>query len=347
MNAAPAALAAHAGKARTTGKARRRRSWVLTVAGTVVALALSIIALGLGDYPLSASEVVHALVHDDGFATTVVVQWRLPRVVAALVFGAALGVSGALFQSLTRNPLGSPDVIGFATGSYTGVLLVTALLPGSTVRTSAGALAGGLATALVVYLLSYRRGVQGMRLIVTGIAVTAMLHAVNVWLLLRSQAEVAMGASIWAAGSLSTVDWPLLLPALAGLLVCAAASLAAVRPLRQLELGDDAAASHGLAVEATRLGILVLGVALTAIVTAATGPIAFVALAAPQLAKRLAGGPGLPLGQSALTGAMLLLAADQLAQHALPRAVPVGIVTVVVGGGYLIALLLRRAGARR
>ncbi|WP_084653186.1 FecCD family ABC transporter permease [Nocardioides insulae] len=328
-------------------RANRRRRVVVPVATGVALLALAVLALGLGDYPLTPVEVVSAFSGQDGFASTVVLEWRLPRVLAALAFGAALGVSGALFQSLTQNPLGSPDIIGFSSGSFTGVLIGMTLLPALAVPQTVWALAGGLLTALVVYALAYRRGVQGLRLIVTGIAVTAMLQALNVWMLLRAQEEVAMSASAWAAGSLNLVDWDQLLPSLILLVVAGAAVRLVVSPLRQLELGDDAAAGHGLRLEPARLGVLVLGVALTALPTAVAGPIAFVSLASPHLAKRLVGGAGLPLVQSALMGALVLLSADLIAQHALPTALPVGIVTVVLGGSYLVVLLLRGAGQRR
>ncbi|WP_147794610.1 iron chelate uptake ABC transporter family permease subunit [Cellulomonas sp. Y8] len=324
----------------------RRRSRVAVAGLAVAALLLALVALGLGDYPLGVPEVVRALVSDQGFASTIVTQWRLPRVLVALVFGAALAVSGALFQSLTRNPLGSPDVIGFATGSYTGVLVVTTVLGTGTLGVSAGALVAGLLTALVVYLLAYRDGVQGFRLIVVGIGVTGMLHGVNVWLLLRAKTEVALAASIWGAGSISLVGWSQALPALAVLAVLTPLVWAVRGPLRQLELGDDAAGSHGLRVEASRLAVVVLGVALIATVTATAGPIAFVALAAPQIARRLAGSAGLPLVASALTGALVLLAADLLAQHVLPTALPVGVVTVVLGGAYLLALIVQEARRR-
>ncbi len=326
---------------------RRSRRTIVIGVTAVVAVLLALVALSIGDYPLSIPEVIAALFRNEGFATTVVVEWRLPRALAALAFGGALGTSGALFQSLTRNPLGSPDVIGFSAGSYTGVLLAMTLFPGSQLGIGGWALGAGLATAFAVYLLAYRRGVQGFRLIIVGIGVSAMLNAFNLWLQLRAQVNVAMTASVWAAGSLDVIDWQQLRPALVALTVCAVATCLVAGRLQQLELGDDAAAAHGLRVEPTRLGILVLGVALTAIVTAVAGPIAFVALVAPQLAKRMVGGAGLPLGQSALVGAVLLLAADQIAQHALPQAVPVGVVTIVLGGCYLVVLLLRGTGARR
>ncbi|WP_369374619.1 FecCD family ABC transporter permease [Promicromonospora sp. Populi] len=305
--------------------------------------ALAIVALMLGDYPLTAAQVLHALTGSAGFESTVVLEWRLPRVTAAVLFGAALAISGALFQTLTRNPLGSPDLIGFATGSYTGVIVVTVVLGTGVVTTTAGALLGGFATAILVYLLAYRRGVQGFRLIVVGIGVTATLHAINTWLLLRAQDEVAMGAAIWGTGSLSLASWADVVPAVGVLLITAPLVVWASRPLRQLELGDDAAAAHGVRVEPARLAIIGLGILLTALVTAATGPIAFIALSAPQIARRLGAGPGIPLPHAALTGAFLLLGADLVAQYVPPNPVPVGVVTVVLGGAYLLGVLVREA----
>ncbi len=322
------------------------RGLVVTTVVTVIALALAVVALGLGDLPLSPGEVVQALFATDGsFTSTVVRDWRLPRVLGALVFGSALAVSGAVFQSLTRNPLGSPDVIGFATGAYTGALVALTVVGAGAVSASAGALVGGLLTAVVVYLLAYRRGMQGFRLIIVGIAVTAMLHAANLFLLLRAQQEVAMAAAIWGAGSLSLLGWPTLIPAIVGLLLCTP-GLLLVPGLRQLELGDDAAAGHGIAVERVRVGLVLFAVALVAIVTASTGPIAFVALAAPQVARRLARSAGIPLVSSAAVGALLMLGADLIAQHVLPVDVPVGIVTVVLGGVYLLTLLVQEARNR-
>jgi iron complex transport system permease protein len=307
----------------------------------VAVVVVSLVALGSGDYPLSPIDVIGALFSGDGFAHTIVTQWRLPRVAAALAFGAALAVSGALFQSLTSNPLGSPDIIGFSTGSYTGALIALTVVGNGVLATSVGALAGGLLTALAVYALAYRNGVAGFRLIIVGIAVTALLTAFNTWLLLRAQLEVAMSASIWSAGSITLVGWEQLTPALVLLVVLVPLVMILSGPLRQLELGDDTARSHGVRVEPARLAILVVGVALTATVTASSGPIVFVALAAPQIAQRLVRSAGLPLVASALTGALVLLVADFVAQHLVPGGqVPVGIVTVCVGGVYLLWLLI-------
>ena len=310
-------------------------------------LALSLVALGSGSLQLSIPEVVDGLLgRGQDFAGTVVREWRAPRVVAGLAFGAALGIAGAVFQSVTRNPLGSPDVIGLSTGAYTGALVSITVVGTGYLSTTAGALLGGIATAVVVYLLSWRGGLQMFRLVVVGVAVTALLSGVNSWLLLRAQLEVAMSASLWGAGSLSLADWSDVWPALLTLGLCLPVVVALSGALRQLELGDDAARAHGVPVEPVRLVLLLAGVVLTSLVTAVAGPIAFVALASPQIAHRLCRSAGLPLTASALTGAFVLLAADYVGQHLLPSEVPVGLITVVIGGGYLMMLLIHEARRR-
>ncbi|KAA9394856.1 iron-enterobactin ABC transporter permease [Kocuria coralli] len=320
-----------------------RRSFIVGLVVTALTLLLALVALGSGDYPLSIPEVLTAAFTDQGFASKIVLEWRLPRVLAAVAFGAALAASGALFQTLTRNPLGSPDVIGFSTGAYTGAIVSITLVGSTFLSESVGVLLGGLITALVVYLLAWRGGVQGFRLIIVGIAVTAALSAVNTYLLLLAQTEVAMAASIWGAGSLSLVGWSDLAPALPALIVLGVLTALVVPPLRQLELGDDAAHAHGVRTEPTRLAVLAVGVALIAITTAISGPIAFIALAAPQIARRITHSPGTPVGAAATVGALLLLAADTAAQHLIPGSVPVGVVTVVIGGVYLVAVLVQEA----
>lgn len=307
--------------------------------------ALALAGLGLGDYPLGPGQVLHALVHDDGFSSTIVREWRAPRVLGAIALGGALAVSGAVFQSLTRNPLGSPDIIGFTTGAWTGVLVCGTVLPalglgGLFTSNAFGALAGGLLTAALVHGLAWRDGIQGLRLVVVGIGVTALLHAVNLYLLLRVQAEVAMAASIWGAGSLSLLGWRQLVPALVALAATAPALAVLVPSLRQLELGDDAALAHGVQVERVRMALMGLAIVLVAVATAAAGPIAFVALAAPEIAHRLLRGAGVPVLGSAVVGAFLLLGADVTAQHLLGTDVPVGVVTVVAGGLYLLGLMV-------
>lgn len=295
-----------------------------------------------GTYPISAGGVLAALMgRGDEMERMIVVEWRLPRAALAFLLGTALGMSGAIFQSLTRNPLGSPDIIGFAAGSHTGALVVILLLSGGYYETAAGALIGGIVTAMAVYLLAWRRGVQGFRLIVVGIGVAAMLSAFNAWMIREAELQVAMSAAIWGAGSLNGLGFEQMVPVAVALAVVAPPALLLSRPMRQLEMGDDAARASGVDANRTRLLLMVLGVALTAIVTAAAGPISFIALAAPQIARRLTRSAGVALVPSALMGGLLLLAADWTAQHALGVQLPVGVMTVSIGGLYFIWLLLR------
>lgn len=328
---------------RRAGIAVRWQVRAMVVCGLLAALALLVTlgALTTGTYPLTVGQVWGALVDDPdaGFARTVVVEWRLPRASAAVVFGAALGVAGAVFQSLTRNPLASPDVIGFSTGSYTGALMVITLVGGSYLQVALGALLGGILTAAVVYVLAWRQGVQGFRLIIVGIALSAVLASFNTWLMLTADLEVALSAAAWGAGSLGDTSWGQVTLGGAGIVVLLGLLAVLAPALRQLELGDDAARATGVRAEPVRLAAVVIGVALTATVTAAAGPIAFVALAAPQIARRLTRSPGVTLVPAACAGALLLAAADVVAQHLLPIALPVGVVTVIIGGGYLVWLI--------
>lgn len=327
----------------------RLRTIVVCGVFCVVLLALALLALCLGDLPLSVDEVASAFLGGPStLVQTVVLEWRLPRVLAALLFGGALGLSGAIFQSLTRNPLASPDIIGLTAGSYAGGLIVIIVIGAGagSAAVAGGAIGGGLIATALVYLLGYRRGVQGFRLIVVGIGVSAMLEAFSSYLVLRAKLEVAMLATVWGAGSLNSVGWAQLVPAAVVIIAIAIALGPLGGSLRQLELGDDAAKALGSRVERSRLGLVACAVALTAVVTGAAGPIAFVALAAPQIAQRITRTAGIALVPSALLGALVLLASDIVAQHLLPTSLPVGVVTVIVGGGYLVWLLVHEIRRR-
>ncbi|WP_097982628.1 FecCD family ABC transporter permease [Streptomyces sp. f150] len=332
------------------GRIAVRLQWRSVVVCTALALtvaALAVLALMTGSYALTPGQVLSALTgQETGFVREIVVEWRLPRVAAALVFGAALGVSGAVFQSLLRNPLADPGIIGFSQGSYTGALVVILVVNGTYAQLVGGALLGGMATAVGVYVLAYRRGVQGFRLIVVGIGVSAMLGSLNTWLILKADLDQAMSAAAWGAGSLNGVSWDRVV--IGGICIAVLLLLAGMlsRPLRQMQLGDGVAASQGVRVLPARLGLILVGVALTATVTAASGPIAFISLVAPQIGRRLARTAGITLAPAAFVGALLCLASDQLAQHVAPTPLPVGIVTVVLGGGYLGYLLFTEARRR-
>lgn len=325
-----------------------RASWraVITVAVLLAAaVVLAVVAIVFGKYHVAPADVVGVLVGTNtSFDRVVVFEWRMPRMLMALLVGAAFGVSGAIFQALTRNPLGSPDIIGINAGAYTGALAIMLTVGTGYYAVAGGALTGGLATALVVYVLSYRSGLAGYRLIVVGIAVSAVLNSVNQWIVIKLDHNTAVTAAVWQQGSLSGVTWAQAVPMAICLSALTAALLALGPQLPVLQLGDDAAGALGVQPERARLGYLVVGVGLVALACAAAGPIAFIALAAPQLARRLSGSPGVALVPAAAMGAVLLLVCDVIAQRLFgDNAIPVGPVTVSLGGGYLVYLLMTQA----
>ncbi|QLJ01144.1 iron chelate uptake ABC transporter family permease subunit [Streptomyces sp. NEAU-sy36] len=324
------------------------RALIVVVLLLAAALAAGVALIGTGDAKIPAADVLRTLAGDGtAYQDFIVRELRLPRVLVGLLVGASLGLGGALFQSVSRNPLGSPDVLGLSQGATAGALVVIVLMSGSAAAVTAGALAGGLVTGLAIYLLAWRQGVHGYRLVLVGIGVGAMLTAVNGYLLTKADMVDAARAVVWMTGSLNGRDWDQVWPLLALCAVLVPLVLAHARGLRMLEMGDDTAGALGVPVQRVRLVVMTGAVLLTAAATAAAGPVGFVALTAPQLARRLTRSPGPNLVPSLCMGAALLVTADWAAQRAFGAdQLPVGVVTGVLGGGYLLWLLVteRRAG---
>lgn len=320
---------------------------LLTTCLLLVATAMLLMLWSLqhGAVNLEFSQVLAALLGDaPRNITLVVTEWRLPRALMALLIGAALGVSGAIFQSLMRNPLGSPDVMGFNTGAWSGVLVAMVLFGQHLTAIALAAMVGGILTSLLVWLLAWRNGIETFRLIIIGIGIRAMLVAFNTWLLIHASLETAVTAGLWNAGSLNGLTWAKTLPSAPLILLMLFFSALLVRRLRLLEMGDDSACALGVSVERSRLLLMLVAVVLTAASTALAGPISFIALVAPHIARRLSGTTRWGLTQSALCGAVLLLLADIAAQQAfMPYQLPVGVVTVSLGGIYLIVLLIQES----
>lgn len=315
---------------------------------TAAALAMAVVLIGTGDFEIAPWDVVQTLLGGGTPANDFIVNdLRLPRVLVAVLVGAALGMAGAVFQSVSRNPLGSPDLLGFSYGSAVGALTVIVLFKGDANAVAGGALAGGLLTGVLVYLLSYRRGIHGYRLVLVGIGASAMLVAVINYLLTKAQLVEATRAMVWLTGSLAGRDWSQVWPLLGTCAVLFPLVLGQGRALRMMEMGDDAAYALGVRVERTRMLLMLAAVLLTTAAAAAAGPISFVALAAPQLARRLTRSPGSNLLTGALMGSVLLLVSDWASQRAFGAdQLPVGVVTGLVGGVYLLWLLVteRKAG---
>ena len=320
-----------------------RRALLVGSAILAALIVVGIVAMLIGDYPLSVPDVLAAIngSNPDYLANYFVRDIRLPRVLTALLVGAALGTSGGIFQSVSSNALGSPDIIGFTTGAATGALLQIIVFEAGPGSVAAGALIGGFATALVVYVFAWRKGLAGYRLVLVGIGVSAVLQAVNSLLVVRASLSSAQTAAQWLAGSLNTRGWVEV--GLVGVSVAVLLPLALwmSRALGAMVMGDDLATGLGVKVERTRLAMIVIGIALVSIATAATGPIAFVALAAPQIARKLTRGSGIGIGAAALMGAAIVLVGDVVAQRIFaPTQLPVGVVTGSLGGIYLIWLLV-------
>ena len=350
--ASPAVKSARATRAlRTPGGLSVRldvRAVTVVVLLLAAALAASVVLIGTGDFPIPAGDVVRTLLGDGNPGQEFIVnELRLPRVLVGLLVGASLGLGGALFQAISRNPLGSPDILGLGQGATAGALVVIVLFSGSASEVTMGALAGGLVTGLCIYVFAWKRGVHGYRLVLVGIGVSAIVTAVNGYLMTKADLVDASRALVWMTGSLSGRDWAQVWPLLALCAVLVPLVLANARGLRMMEMGDDISNALGVRVERVRMLLMMAAVLLTAAATAAAGPVSFVALTAPQLARRLTRSPGPNLLPSLCMGAALLVIADWASQRIFGAdQLPVGVVTGVVGGVYLLWLLVteRRAG---
>ncbi|WP_335979230.1 FecCD family ABC transporter permease [Streptomyces sp. CA2R106] len=353
--AAPAGVAGAAGRHGVLvgpfGFAWRPRVLAATAAAALLALALVVTAIAVGGAEVSVPDILRTLAgRGDSFDRLIVVTLRLPRVLTGALVGLALGVAGALMQTVTRNPLATPDVVGVSSGASLGAVAAVVLGGGGEsvggtllgAGMPATAALGAVAAAAVVYGLGWRGGgVEGYRLVLVGIGVAAMLDAGTSYLLVRARVTQATAASQWLVGSLSGASWDGVRPLLAAVAVLVPLALAGSAALAVSHLGDGIARGVGLPVQLHRAFVVGLTVLLTAAAVAAAGPVGFVAFVAPQIAVRAAGTARPPLLLSGLTGTCLVLLADTLARTVFPWDVPVGIVTTVVGAPYLIWLLVR------
>ena len=350
MSAAPllqenGSAAAAVREVRRRSGLRRRAVLAALAAGVVVLFFAGVL---LGSYTVTIPDFVRILAGERiPGASFIVMESKLPRAVTAILIGTAFGVSGHLFQTMLRNPLASPDIIGISAGASAAAAFAIIGLSLGGAAVSVFAITAGLAVALAIYALSWKSGVAGTRLILIGIGVAAMLDSFTAYMLSQAPDWEMQEAMRWLTGSLNGAAWAQVVPVLAALAVFGPALLSQTRNLAATRLGDDTAAALGVRVDRTRLVVIVAAVALISFATAAAGPIAFVAFLAGPIAARLVGpGPSL-LVPAALVGALLVLAADFLGQYAFGTRYPVGIITGVLGAPYLVYLIVRvnRAGA--
>jgi iron complex transport system permease protein len=315
---------------------------------TAAALAALVAGVALGEFPIPPLEVVETLVGAGDRATNfIVLDLRLPRALTGLLVGAALGIAGAVFQEVTRNPLAAPDIVGVSGGASLAAVTLVVFGSGSALSVPFVALAGALIAGAGLYAFAWRRGIHGARLVLIGIGVAAFAHAGITYVLAKGRIFEVAQAYVWLVGSLNGRGWSHVWPLAATLAVLAPLLYLLGRRADVLALGDDVARALGLGVERTRLLMLALAVGLTGIAVAAAGPIAFVAFVAPHISRRLGRAQTAQslLALSAATGAALVLVADLAGRLTFsPHEVPVGIVTSVLAAPYFL-FLLRRAAA--
>lgn len=321
-------------------RARQRRRVYLVCALVLLAVYLCALMFGQRFYdPVQVARVI--LGEPVPGASFTVGELRLPRATLAVLAGAAFGLGGVTFQTMLRNPLASPDVIGITSGASAAAVIALVVFHLSETAASLLAITAGLATAAITYLLSFKQGVLGARLILIGIGIAAMLDSVVGYVIVRAANWDLPVAMRWLTGSLNGAAWEQLAPLVLAMGVCVPTLLAQDRNLSLMRLGDDAAVGLGVRAERTRVLAIVAAVGLIAFATAATGPIAFVAFLSGPIAARIIGSGGSLMVPAALIGALLVLAADLVGQFAFGARYPVGVITGVLGAPYLVYLLVR------
>ncbi|MFD7407377.1 FecCD family ABC transporter permease [Streptomyces sp. NPDC059866] len=334
-------------RARKSSFLLHRRSLLVAAVLTALLAATVVASLCVGESFVAPGEVVRVLLGLPSPDQLVVGTLRLPRLVTGLLVGAAFGVSGALVQSVVRNPLASPDVIGVTHGA--GAATVAAMTFGVTSYAVLPyvSVAGGLTAALLVYLLAWRRGLHAGRFVLVGIGISVALGSLTRLFVTKGDYLVAQQAKVWLTGSLNGRGYDQAAPLATVLLLLVPFLLWAARVQRGTGLDDDTATALGTRLDRDRLGLGALGVVLASVATAAAGPVDFVALLAPQIARRLTRTPHIPLLCSALMGALIVTVADLLARSLFsPTELPVGVFTALVGAPYLMWLIVSSRSSR-
>lgn len=322
------------------------RRTVVSLGLVAALLAAFVLALYLGDFPVPPSGIVQSLLSPftglaDRGVDFIVLQVRLPRAILAVLSGGAFALAGIIFQTLLRNPLASPDIIGIAHGASAAAVFCIITLGWSGVAVSFGAFGGAVLTALAIYLLAWRNGVTAFRVVLIGIGMAAMLAATISYLFTRARLNEVQQAMAWLVGSLNAARPGDSIVLAGAMLVLVPLLIGLVRVLDAMELDEDTARALGAPVEWTRLGLMLVAVGFAAFATAAVGPVGFVAFVSGPLARGLLKGAGRGFPQAALMGALVMLLSDLLAQHLLPSVqLPVGVVTGACGALFLLWLLM-------
>lgn len=325
------------------GRIKRRRRFIFVTSSlALIAVALCCTMLMLGNTIYPVSDVVRVLLGEQVKGASFAVETiRFPRMVAGVFAGFAFGVAGHVFQTMLRNPLANPNVIGITAGSSAAAVFCIIVLQTSNAVVSIASIVGGLATVLIIFFLSKGSSFSIGRLILIGIGIQAMLNAVISYLLLIGQEHDIPTAMRWLSGSLNGAKVEELYPLMLAVLFFTPILIVFGKRLEMLELGEQAATSLGVDTNKTRLVLIISSVLMISLATAATGPIAFISFLAGPIAKRLVGAGFSSLIPAGLVGIILVLASDLIGQFAFVARYPVGVITGILGAPYLIYLLIR------
>lgn len=312
-----------------------------------VVIALMVASLSVGKYTIAPLDVLAALFSDglsqDAFIIEIL---RMPRLLMALMVGAALGVAGLLLQSIVRNPLASPDIMGITGGaSAAAVGFLSFLTPIMSQRwLPVAAIFGACVTAIAIYVLSYKQGTSPLRLVLTGIGVSALMASMTTLLMVISPLSSTLSAYVWLTGSVFGTAWPDVGSMFLWLCAVLPVLIWMSRQVNILELDDACAVGLGMRVQTTRLLLLALSVCLAGSAVAHAGAIGFVGLIAPHIARALVAHTFAGLAVvTALIGAILVAAADLAGRTLfLPLDLPAGMFVSGLGAVFFIYLLLRQ-----
>lgn len=325
------------------GRRQRRRRWLIVTSLLIVLLFIlccAMLLLGNTIYPVEV--IIRSLMGEEiagaNFAVNTI---RLPRMVTGLFAGFAFGVAGYIFQTMLRNPLANPNILGITSGSSVAAVFCITVLHSSNTVVSIAAIIGGLITVTVMYLLSRSQSFSIGRLIIIGIGMQAMLDAVISYLIIKSSQQDIAGALRWLSGSLNGSKMSDVIPLIIITAILTPIIIAFGKQLSMLELGDQMAMSLGVSIDKTRVILIVSSVFMISIATATTGPIAFVSFLAGPIANRLVAASAQNILPAGLVGANLVLLADLVGQFAFEYRFPVGVITGLLGAPYLIYLLIR------
>jgi ferric hydroxamate transport system permease protein len=321
-----------------------RTFWIVTVSLIALLVAALVFAMLAGDAFLRTGDIVNWLNGRSGRAITFVLDTRFPRVLSAVLCGAALAIAGATVQAVCRNPLAEPGILGITGGAGVGAVVVLMVVPTAGIWLLSGvAAAAALATFALVYLVSWRGGLSSDRLVLIGVGVSSATAAIITFVIVYTDPWNISLAMTWLSGSTYGRTLPQVIPVAAALIVLTPVIVLARRELDLLALDDDIPRILGVRLERTRLVALVGAALMTAAAVSAIGVVGFVGLVAPHAARALVGGRHarlLPV--AALLGAVLVSVADSLGRTLLaPAQIPAGLLTALIGAPYFVYLLWR------